>query len=75
MRVLYMVLTGAADPTRASIGLHLAANGSLETGQDVAVLFAGDGSDVLLGDAAATLQGVGVPAFAGVAMKGVGRAR
>ena len=63
MRVLYMVLSGAGDPTRASIPLHLAANGSLEVGQDVTLVFAGDGTELVLGDTANNLEGVGVPPF------------
>ena len=37
MRVLYLTLTGPADPTRASLPFHLAANGSAEVGHDVGV--------------------------------------
>ena len=63
MKLLYIVTKGAGDPTGASIGLHMAANGSLELGHDVAVIFAGDGSEVVLGDNAGTIQGVGVPSM------------
>ncbi|MBA3431434.1 MAG: DsrE family protein [Actinobacteria bacterium] len=61
MSVLYMVVTGAADPTRASVPLHLAANGSLEIGDDVAVVLAGDGADIILNGNHETMEGVGVP--------------
>jgi predicted peroxiredoxin len=61
MKFLYIVTRGAADPTAASVPLHMAVNGSLEVGQDVTVLFAGDGAEILLGDNAETIQGVGVP--------------
>jgi Glyoxalase-like domain len=60
MRFVYLVVTGAADPTRLSIALHLAANGSLEVGHEVSVLFAGDGTEILLGDNVERLEGVGV---------------
>ena len=61
MKVVYMGTKGAADPTGASIGIHMAANGSLEVGHEVAVIFAGDGAEVVLGDNAEKIEGVGVP--------------
>jgi predicted peroxiredoxin len=61
MKFVYFVTTGVGDPTRASIPLHMAANGSLEVGHDVAVVLAGDGSEIVLGDNAQTIEGVGVP--------------
>jgi hypothetical protein len=39
MRLLYIV-SKAMDPTLASVPLHIAANGSLEVGQDVSVVSA-----------------------------------
>ncbi|HEY3210397.1 MAG TPA: DsrE family protein [Actinomycetota bacterium] len=61
MRFLYIVTRGTGDPTAASVPLHMAVNGSLEVGQDVTVLFAGDGAEILLEDNAETIQGIGVP--------------
>ncbi len=61
MKFVYFVTAGVGDPTRASIPLHMAANGSVEVGHDVAVVFAGDGSEIVLGDNAQTIEGVGVP--------------
>ncbi len=61
MNVLYFVTTGINDPTTASVPLHLAANGSLEVGHDVTVALAGHAVDVLLGDNAEQMQGIGVP--------------
>jgi predicted peroxiredoxin len=61
MRIIYFASAGTADPTRASIPLHLAANGSLEVGQEVAIVLGGDAAEMLLGDTAQTLEGVGVP--------------
>jgi predicted peroxiredoxin len=61
MKFLYIVTKGAGDPTGASIPVHMAANGSLEVGHDVTVLFAGDGAEVVVDDNAQTIEGVGVP--------------
>jgi predicted peroxiredoxin len=61
MKVLYWVLTGVADPTRVSVLLHIAANGSLEVGDEPVVLFAGDGTEYLLGSNLEAAEGVGVP--------------
>ena len=32
MKVLYLATTGPGDPTKASLPLHIAANGSVEAG-------------------------------------------
>lgn len=61
MRFVYMVTSGTADPTKVSLPLHLAANGSVEVGHEVAVLLAGDATEILLRDNLDQLQGVGVP--------------
>lgn len=61
MRPLFMILTGTADATRASVPLHLAANGSLEVGDQPIVILAGDGTGYLTGDAIERAEGVGVP--------------
>ncbi len=61
MKFVYFVTRGAADPTAASIPLHMAANGSLEVGHEVAVVLAGDGAEIVVGDSAQTIEGVGVP--------------
>jgi hypothetical protein len=49
------------DATRASIPLHLAANGSVEVGQDTSIVLGGDATELLLGDNADRVEGVGVP--------------
>jgi hypothetical protein len=36
MKILYLATAGALDPTRASIPLHIAANGSVGEGQECA---------------------------------------
>ena len=61
MGLLYIVTKGVNDPTLASVPLHIAVNGSLEIGQEVSVVLAGDGTDLVLGDNAERLEGVGVP--------------
>ena len=61
MRLLYIVTKGTDDYTLASVPLHIAVNGSLEIGQEVSVALAGDGTDLVIGDNAERIEGVGVP--------------
>jgi predicted peroxiredoxin len=61
MRIVYFVSAGTADPTRASIPLHLAANGSIDVGHEATIVLGGDGTELVLGDTADTLEGVGLP--------------
>jgi predicted peroxiredoxin len=61
MKITYFVSAGTADATRASIPLHLAANGSVEVGQEASIVLGGDAAELLLGDNAEQLEGVGVP--------------
>ena len=61
MRFLYIVSKGMNDATLASVPLHIAANGSVEVGQDVSVVLAGDATDLVIGDNAQRMEGVGVP--------------
>ena len=61
MKITYFASAGTADPTRASIPLHLAANGSVEVGQETAVILGGDAAELLLGQTAEALEGVGLP--------------
>jgi predicted peroxiredoxin len=49
------------DPTLASVSLHIAANGSLDIGQEVSVVLAGDATDLVIEDNLQHLEGVGVP--------------
>ena len=61
MKILYLATAGAADPTRASIPLHIAANGSVEQGQECAVALVGDGTELVSREKAERLEGVGIP--------------
>ena len=61
MKITYFVSAGVGDATRASIPLHLAANGSVEVGQKTSIILGGDAAELLLGDNLQTLEGVGVP--------------
>ncbi|MEA2497870.1 MAG: hypothetical protein QOH26_275 [Actinomycetota bacterium] len=61
MRFLYMSATGTSDPTRASIPLHLAVNGSVEVGHDVQLILAGDAAELILGDNVEKMEGLGLP--------------
>jgi predicted peroxiredoxin len=61
MKVLYVSTTGAGDPTRASIPLHAAANGSVEIGQECAVAFMGDGTELVSQQTAEQVEGIGIP--------------
>jgi predicted peroxiredoxin len=61
MKVLYLTTTGAGDPTKASIPLHIAANGSVEAGHECAVVLAGDAAELVSQEVADSVEGVGVP--------------
>jgi predicted peroxiredoxin len=61
MKILYLATAGASDPTRASIPLHIAANGSLEEGQECAVVLVGDGTELVSRRNAEQIVGVGIP--------------
>lgn len=61
VKVLYLTTSGTNDATKASIPLHLAANGSLEIGDEAVVVLAGDAAEIVLGDNAERMEGVGLP--------------
>jgi predicted peroxiredoxin len=61
MRILYMTTAGSADPTRASLCLHLAVNGSVEVGQEATLVLAGDGAELIKADVRERLEGIGIP--------------
>ena len=60
MKILYLATAGASDPTRASLPLHIAANGSAAEGQECAVVLAGDATELVSREQAERLEGVGV---------------
>jgi predicted peroxiredoxin len=61
VKVLYIVTKGTGDATLASVPLHIAANGSIEIGQEVSVVLAGDATELVVGENAQSLEGLGVP--------------
>ncbi|MDP9225185.1 MAG: hypothetical protein M3P18_15320 [Actinomycetota bacterium] len=61
MKFLYLSTMGASDPTKASLPLHLAVNGSGEVGHDTEIVLAGDATEVILGDNLTTIEGLGLP--------------
>ena len=61
MKILYLATAGALDPTRASIPLHIAANGSVGEGQDCAVVLVGDATELVSREKAGRVEGVGIP--------------
>ena len=61
MQILYLAVSGSSDPTRASIPLHLAVNGSVEVGHTVGVVLAGDATELVKPTVREALEGTGVP--------------
>ena len=61
MKILYLTTAGAGDPTRASLPLHIAANGSIAEGQECAVALVGDGTELASREKAERVEGVGIP--------------
>jgi len=60
-RLLITSSSGPADPTRASIAFHIAANGAAASGVDCALALAGDATALLAPGAADEVRGVGIP--------------
>ena len=56
--------SGAADPTRASIPFHIAANGAAASGVETIIILVGDATELLREGVAAGVQGVGIPPLA-----------
>lgn len=59
--MLVWATTGGSDPTKASIPLHLVANGCVEVGHDSSLILAGDAAELVIGDNADRIEGVGIP--------------
>lgn len=60
-KLLITVVTGPDDPTRASLGFHMAVNGAVKNQIETSIAMAGDAIELLKPGAAATVRGVGVP--------------
>jgi predicted peroxiredoxin len=56
-----LATSGSSDPTRASIPIHLAVNGSLEVGHSVRLVLAGDATELVIAATRDTVEGMGVP--------------
>jgi predicted peroxiredoxin len=63
-RLIISTASGTADPTRASLPFHIAANGAIAAGVEVAVILAGDATDLVKPGLAESVRGVGVPPLA-----------
>jgi len=61
MKILYLATAGAADQTRASLPLHIAANGSIVEGQECAVALVGDGTELVSLEQVERIDGIGIP--------------
>jgi predicted peroxiredoxin len=61
VKILYLSTAGAADPTRASLSLHIAANGSVAEGQECGVVLVGDATELVSRETAERIEGVGIP--------------
>lgn len=61
MDVLYIAATGASDPTRASIPVHLAVNGSVEADQATGLVLAGDATELVHRATREAIEGIGLP--------------
>jgi predicted peroxiredoxin len=61
VKLLYIVTKGTGDATLASVPLHIAANGSIEIGQEASVVLAGDATELVVGENAQNVEGLGVP--------------
>jgi len=59
--LLIVAATGAGDPTRASIAFHIAVNGAVPSGTEVAVALAGDAAELVKPDVIDSVVGVGIP--------------
>ena len=61
MKMVVWATAGASDATKASIPLHIVANGCVEVGHDSALILAGDAAEMMIGDNAERIEGVGIP--------------
>ena len=61
MDLLIIAASGRADPVRAGLPFHLAANGSAEAGQSAEIVLAGDATDLVLEGVVDALEPLGMP--------------
>lgn len=73
MDILYIGASGRADPVRAGLPFHLAANGSAEVGQTAAIVLAGDATDLLLEGVVDSLEPLGMPTMRELVAKTVAK--
>ena len=64
MRILYITAVGPSDPARASLAIHLAANGAAEAGYDADIVLAADAAELILPGVADQVTGLGIPPLA-----------
>lgn len=62
--LLILASAGAADPSRASIPFHVAANGAAASGKRCGIVLAGDSTELLRPQVAASVRGLGLPPLA-----------
>ncbi len=62
--LLITTLVGPNDPTRASLGFHMAVNGAVKNQIDTSIAMAGDAIELLKPGAAEKVRGIGVPPLA-----------
>ncbi len=59
--LLIVTAAGADQPTRATVPFHIAVNGAVPAGTEVAIALAGDAAELVKPDVIANVVGVGVP--------------
>ncbi len=64
MRFLYITAVGPSDATRASLAIHLAANGAVEAGHTADIVLAADAAELIMPGVADSVTGVGIPPLA-----------
>lgn len=63
-KLLITTVAGPDDPTRASLGFHMAVNGAVKNEIETSIAMAGDAIELLKPGAADHVRGVGVPPLA-----------
>ncbi|HWC11634.1 MAG TPA: hypothetical protein VG455_10460 [Acidimicrobiales bacterium] len=71
MDILYIGSCGSTDPVKAALPFHLAVNGSAARGDRPSIALAGDATDLLLGEAAESLEPLGLPPMRELVAKAV----